>query len=114
MQPPPIDWSVLRAAADNDKGTMKEVVSIYRHQGGKNVIELRAAVQSKDPEKVATLAHRFLGSSRIIGAGVIGKHLAALQKMGQSFCLGSKAARLMDQTEKEFIRINHYLKSPHE
>lgn len=108
----PVDWNVLRAATDNDKAAMKEVVSVYLHQGMKSVAELRSAVDRKDPDEVAALAHRFLGSSRFVGATEIGAPLEALVKMGRSHRLSAAAAQLLDRTEKEFERLGHCLKTP--
>jgi HPt (histidine-containing phosphotransfer) domain-containing protein len=110
----PANWDILRAATDNDEDAMKEVVSVYLHQGIKNVKELRSAVQREDPEEVAALAHRFLGSSRFLGAEDISVPLAALVTMGRSHHLNSTAHALVDQTEKEFVRLDHYLKTSHE
>lgn len=107
----PVDWSVLRAATDNDKSAMKEVVSVYLHQGFKSVKESRTAIQREDPDEVAALAHRFLGSSRFVGATEIGIPLEALVKMGRSRRLSATAVQLLDRTEKEFVRLGHYLKT---
>ena len=110
----PVNWTVLQEATDNDKAAMKEVVLIYLKQGMKNVNELRSAVLRNYAEQVEVLAHRFLGSSRFVGATGIGIPLAALVKMGRSRRLTPSASQLVDQAEKEFIRIEHYLKAPHE
>jgi HPt (histidine-containing phosphotransfer) domain-containing protein len=109
----PVDWNVLRAATDNDKAALKEVVSIYLHQGVKNVKALRSAVQRQDPDEVAMLAHKFLGSSRFFGATEIGKPLAILMKMGRSHQLSPNAAELVELTEKEFSRIKQFVMVPH-
>jgi len=110
----PVDWNVLRAATDNDKGAMKEVISIYLHEGVKKVKALRSAVEGQDPDQIVMLAHQFLGSSRFVGATEIGKPLSALVKMGRSHQLNSTAAQLVNRTEKEFVRIDHFLTAPHE
>ena len=109
----PVDWDVLRAATDNDKTAMKEVVSIYLNQGLKSVKELRGAIERENPEQVAALAHRFLGSCRFVGAMEIVIPLTALMKMGQSRRLSPKAVGLMNRTEKDFARLDHYLKTTH-
>ena len=111
---PAIDWNILRGATDGDETAMKEVVALYLRLGPKNLKELRSAVVRKDPTQVAALAHRFLGSSRFIGATEMGTPLAALVKMGRSRRLSSAAAGLVDRTEEEFVRIDQYLKLPHE
>ena len=110
----PVNWDVLRDATDNDKAAMKEIILIYLRTGVENVKELRSAVQREDPAQVASLAHRFLGSSRFLGATKIGIPLAALMKMGRTRRLSPSAAHLVDRTEKELVRIDHYVKTSHE
>ena len=82
------------------------------YQGIQSVKELRSAVERKDPDGVAALAHRFLGSSRFVGATEIGIPLEALVKMGRSHRLSAMAATLLDRTEEEFDRLGRCLKTP--
>jgi HPt (histidine-containing phosphotransfer) domain-containing protein len=110
----PINLKTLHEATDSDEAVMKELVVIYLDQGGKTIKKLRSAVQHEDPEKVMKVAHRFLGSSRFFGATAIGKPLAALQDMSRSGRLGPTAVKLVDRTEKEFIRIGDYFNALHE
>jgi len=114
MKTLPVDWDILRDATDNDQAAMKEIVSIYLRTGVENVRELRSAVKREDPAQVAALAHRFLGSSRFLGAKEIEIPLAALMKMGRTRRLSPLATHLVDRTEKEFVRIDHYVKTYHE
>ncbi len=107
----PINWQVLSDAAEGDAAAMKELAAIYLHQGVKTLRKLRSAVQNIKPGKVVDAAHRFLGSSRFFGATEIGKPLAALVKKGRSGRLGPTAVQLVDQTEKEFVRIKQFFKS---
>ena len=110
----PVDWKILRAATDDDETAMKELVTIYLYQGSKNVKKLRAAVEQKDPKQVTAVAHGFLGSSRFFGATQIVKPLAALVTLSRAHRLGPAAAQLVDQTAKEFVRINQFFKAPHQ
>ncbi len=107
----PVDWKIFRAATDGDQAAMKELAAIYLQQGVKTVKKLRSAVEHEKPEEVVEAAHRFLGSSRFFGATEIGKPLAALLKRGRSRRLGPASERLVDQTEKEFVRINQFFKA---
>ncbi len=74
-----LDTLVLQEMVGEDAGVMREVLIDFRVSTQHLRAELQSAVDAKDLRQIGTLAHRLKGSSRTVGAMVLGDLCAEIE-----------------------------------
>ena len=87
----------LRKAAAADPAELAGLYRDYLGEARRTLAQLRGALARKDAEHFRDRSHYLRGSSLIVGAPVIARCCANLERMGSSAEF-SDAARLLDQT----------------
>ena len=82
--PAPVDASVLAETAGNDEAMQLQVLQDYRRSNEADAIVLKRAVARYDNVLVASIAHRLLGASRMVGAHDIAQVCTRLESAGRS------------------------------
>ncbi|APV49907.1 hypothetical protein BWI17_09555 [Betaproteobacteria bacterium GR16-43] len=82
--PAPVDASVLAEASGGDEEIQLQILLDYRRANDLDAIVLERAVARHDNVLVASIAHRLLGASKVVGAHGIAKVCNRLESAGRS------------------------------
>jgi CheY-like chemotaxis protein/HPt (histidine-containing phosphotransfer) domain-containing protein len=105
---PPVDLDRLHEAVGNDPEEISEILSLYRSEMAKNLIELDVAIASGNAREVDLIAHNCAGTSANCGMVAIVDQLRELERMGRENELAG-AAPLKAQVGVDFERIKRFL-----
>jgi two-component system, sensor histidine kinase and response regulator len=104
----PVNFEAALTHFDGDQDFMRELLQQYKEQLSERVIEIRAAVQDRDPNRLTRLAHNLKGVSLNFSAGSLSDMALSMEEMGKREDL-TNAPVLMAQLELEARRVTEYL-----
>jgi CheY-like chemotaxis protein/HPt (histidine-containing phosphotransfer) domain-containing protein len=104
----PINFEEALSHFDGDQDFMRELLQQYKEQLSERVIEIRAAVQDRDPNRLTRLAHNLKGVSLNFSADSLSHMALSMEEMGKREDL-TNAPILMAQLELEARRVTEYL-----
>jgi HPt (histidine-containing phosphotransfer) domain-containing protein len=107
-----VDLERLRDVADGEPRQMQKLVELYLRTAGGQMRQLRAAVAEQRPADVQHMAHSCAGSSAMIGMRAVIPPLRALEEAAAHGDL-SDAPRMLEQTDRAYSQIQHYLQAQH-
>jgi CheY-like chemotaxis protein len=106
----PVDMERLNDFTDGNPDTMRELVTLYLEQTGKQMGELKAAVRVASPAEIRRIAHSCAGASSTCGVKDIVPLLRELERQGIEGKLVEHEA-LFARTEREFERVTKFLQA---
>ena len=107
---PPVEMERLLDFTDGNPDSLRELVTLYLEQTGRQVEELGAAIQAGSAPDVRRLAHSCAGASATCGMGRLVPLLRELERQGYEEKLTS-APELCQQAGREFERIRGFLET---
>jgi len=106
----PVDLSVLRQSCGEDAEFMAEIVHEYLGENAQRLVELAAAVETRNPQSMERWAHVIRGSSLTIGAQRIADLARELERQGREHDLDG-AQEMLASVTKEGERVAQFLRS---
>ncbi|MDI9245909.1 Hpt domain-containing protein [Marinobacter sp. CHS3-4] len=106
---PHLDEEALTELQDVMEEEFAVLINTYLKDSSDRITYLRNAIGSADADAFAKTAHSFKGSSINIGAPKLGDLCLEAENAGKANRLGD-AAKVVDQIETEFLRIQKTLK----
>jgi CheY-like chemotaxis protein/HPt (histidine-containing phosphotransfer) domain-containing protein len=107
---PPVEMERLLDFTDGNPDSLRELVTLYLEQTGRQVEQLEAAIQAGSAPDVRRLAHSCAGASATCGMGRLVPLLRELERQGYEEKLTS-APELCQQAGREFERIRGFLET---
>jgi HPt (histidine-containing phosphotransfer) domain-containing protein len=107
---PPVDMDRLLDFTEGNMDTMRELVTLYLDQTGRQMNELKAAVQAADAAEVRRVAHSCAGASATCGMKRLVPFLRELERQGAEQDLAN-SAEFTRQAVAEFGVIKDFLES---
>jgi PAS domain S-box-containing protein len=107
---PIVDLKRLEDMADHDPAALRELVHFYLEQTRGQLNILKAAIETKDPKKIASLAHSIVGSSATCGMKRIILPLRELEAAARVGTM-SNIELLFIRVRAEFFSIETFFKT---
>jgi HPt (histidine-containing phosphotransfer) domain-containing protein len=104
----PVNFAAALDHFDGDHDFMRELIKQYKEQLSERIIEIRAAIQDSDANRLARLAHNLKGVSLNFSAGSLSHVALSLEETSKRQDL-TNAPVLMAQLELEAQRVTDYL-----
>ena len=104
----PVDFGSTLGRFDGDQDFMKEMFKQYKEQLPERIIEIQTAVQDKDANRLARLAHNLKGVSLNFSADPLSHVALNLEEISKHKDL-TNAPVLVEQLESEARRVIEYL-----
>jgi two-component system, sensor histidine kinase and response regulator len=104
----PVNFETALGRFDGDDEFMKEMFQEYKEQLSERIFEIRVAVQDKDANRLARLAHNLKGVSLNFSADPLSHVALTLEEIGKHEDL-TQAPVLVEQLEWEARRVTEYL-----
>ena len=98
----------LEAASMGDRGFAAELTRLFIDDVGEQLSALSAAIEARDAERIAGVAHRVKGSSGNVGAERLSALCASLEADGRAGVVDDMAER-RSAIEEEFSRVRQSL-----
>src|SRR5947207_5536221 len=95
---------------EGNMDSLRELVSLYLDQTGKQVLQLAAAAQSGAAADVRRLAHSCAGASATCGMNRLVPLLRELERQGHEEKL-TTASQLCQDVSREFERVRVFLQN---
>jgi HPt (histidine-containing phosphotransfer) domain-containing protein len=95
---------------DGNLDSLRELVTLYLDQTGRQVEQLEAAIQAGSAQEVRRLAHSCAGASATCGMGRLVPLLRELERQGYEEKL-TTAPQLCQEAGREFERIRSFLEA---
>ena len=106
----PVEMERLLDFTDGNLDSLRELVSLYLDQTGKQLVQLEAAAQTGACQDVRRLAHSCAGASATCGMSQLVPLLRELERQGYEEKL-TTAPQLCQQAGREFERIRNFLQA---
>ena len=104
----PVEMNALLKITDNDKEFLHELIELYLNDVPPRLAVLRAAVANQSGPDIRSEAHSLKGASGNISAQGLQRIFAELEKLGAEENLAN-TAKIMDEAEAEFARVQEFL-----
>ncbi len=106
-----VDLTHLRDFTDGDPEGEKEFFAIFLSQGLKNIAALEESIADHDDESWREAAHKFKGASANLGAQTLARACHAAEHCEHP--TQTKKEQMLDDIQKEFTRVEQFLKTLH-
>ncbi len=106
----PVEMERLLDFTDGNLDSLRELVTLYLDQTGKQIVQLEAAIQTGGAPDVRRLAHSCAGASATCGMNRLVPLLRELERQGYEGKL-TNAAQLCQEAGREFERIRNFLQA---
>ncbi len=105
--PLPIDYHKATSFCGGSANLVDKVVVVFRNSIPDDLAEIREALNARDAENLASLAHRVKGEAATIAAEPIRAITEILEIIGRE-CRLDEAPAYFEELEKEFARFCEY------
>jgi CheY-like chemotaxis protein/HPt (histidine-containing phosphotransfer) domain-containing protein len=106
----PVEMERLLDFTDGNLDSLRELVTLYLEQTGKQLVQLETAVQAGAAAEVRRLAHSCAGASATCGMSQLVPLMRELERQGYEEKL-TTAPQLSVQAGREFERIRDFLQA---
>ncbi|MBK6791075.1 MAG: PAS domain S-box protein [Anaerolineales bacterium] len=104
----PVDLEGALFRFDGDRGFMMDMCREFRDHLPERILEIRAALENKELEKIGRLAHNLKGISLNFNAGTLAELTAKLEIAGRENMV-DQVDGLVEQVSIELERVKEYL-----
>lgn len=108
---PPLDFAAAMRVVGGDKALLVELAQVFLEELPVRLDELRAAVESRDPERTRLAAHNLKGALATLGATPARDLAYDLEQLGHTGGLAT-ASGILARLEAELARVSDFLAAP--
>jgi HPt (histidine-containing phosphotransfer) domain-containing protein len=108
---PPLDIAAAMRVVGGDKALLVELAQMFLEELPVRLVELRAAVRGRDPERTRLAAHNLKGALATLGATPARDLAHDLEQLGRTGGLAA-ASGILARLEGELARVSDFLAAP--